>query len=279
MERKYGVEIEFTAIEKSDAVNAIRDAGIEVSAEHYNHDTRTHWKIITDSSCGLEAVSPPLEGEYGLEQIKKVCAALESAGAKVNKDCGVHVHLEALDFTLENFKSLFKYWVKFEDVFDSLMPASRRLKNNQYCQSNLKVSANDAHTHAQACQEIFNAIDAMQSIDDLKGIYPSRYYKLNPHSYWRYGTIEVRHHSGSIDGEKITHWIRLLDNLFTRAKHAQAVKLKTTEAYGRAEGYGIQRLDSLFITLRMTSQRALASFYRQRARNFAGKYGYAAATR
>jgi hypothetical protein len=279
MNRKYGVEIEFTNLDGHAAVRAMRDAGINTDAEGYNHTTRSHWKIVTDSSCGYEAVSPILEGEDGLEEIKIVCAVLEGAGAKVNKNCGVHVHFDASDFNLENFKNLFKYWVKFEDVFDSLMPASRRLQANQYCNSNLKVRASDAASHAQACQEIFTQIDAITTIEQFKQLYPSRYHKLNPHSYWRHGTIEVRHHSGSIDGEKITQWIRLMDGLFTRAKQAKVVKFKTTEAYGREGGYGIQRMDSLFITMRMTGQHELTHFFRQRARTFAAKYGYATATR
>jgi hypothetical protein len=279
MNRKYGIEIEFTGIDRQAAASVVRAAGIDVAAEEYNHNIRGYWKIITDSSCGLEAVSPPLEGEEGLEQIKKVCAALKGAGAKVNKDCGVHVHMEATDFTLDNFKNLFKYWAKFEDVFDSLMPASRRLQDNTYCRSNLKAIANNAQNHAIACERIFERIDAMQTIDDIKDIYPTRYYKLNPHSYWRYGTIEVRHHNGSLDGEKLTNWVRLIDGLFTRATTAKEVKFKTQAAYGREGGYGIQRIDSLFITLRMTGQRALTSFFRQRARHFAVKYGYSIATR
>ena len=116
--RKYGVEIEFIMITAEQALEAVSDAGIDVQIEGYNHTTSPHWKIVIDASCGLEIVSPILQGEDGLEQINMVCSALQRAGAKIDKRCGLHVHMDVSDFSLPHFKNLFKYWVKFEDVFE-----------------------------------------------------------------------------------------------------------------------------------------------------------------
>ena len=99
MNRKFGAELEMTGITREQAVRALRGVGIEVRDETYNHETRDYWKIVPDSSVhgGFEVVSPVLEGEAGLEQLRTVVTALDDMGGTVNKTCGYHVHFDAAD--------------------------------------------------------------------------------------------------------------------------------------------------------------------------------------
>ena len=123
MTRRFGVEIEFlSTITSQHAVESLRAAGIEVQYMAYTHSTTPHWKIVTDGSCGYELVSPVLEGERGIEEVRKAAAALEAAGAKVDKRCGLHVHFDARTLNLKAVKNLFKLWLKFEDVLDTFQP-------------------------------------------------------------------------------------------------------------------------------------------------------------
>ena len=46
----------------------------------------------------------------------------------------------------------------------------------------------------------------------------TRYRKLNLQSYFRYGTLEVRHHGGSLDSYKVEGWLRLQYALLQYAK-------------------------------------------------------------
>ena len=279
--RKYGVEIEFNADNSDRATIAaqLNQAGIHTEHEYYNHQTRSYWKVITDSSCGLELVSPILNDETSHHQITTACKTLQASGAKITKNCGIHVHFDVSDFTLENFKNLIKYWIKFEDVFDALQPTSRRHSNNEFCRSNLGDIQPTAESHHQACKQLFEKIDQTTTLNELAQLFPSRYVKMNIQSYFRHGTIEIRHHAGSLNPEKINHWITLMQQLFERAKTARCVKIQTESAYGRAMGYGIERLDSLYITLRLTTNHTLCNFFRERARHFAHRYGYGTATR
>jgi hypothetical protein len=266
MERKFGVEIEFIGLKKLEANLATAHIGDEKD-----------WNIISDASCGLEAVSPVLQGENGLEQIRKMCDALKFAGGKVNGDCGLHVHIDAADLSLQEIKNVLKYWIKFEDVFDAIQPKQRRKNTNGYCLSNLKAVATDADSHMELCIARFAEIDAATKLKDLR--YRSRYFKLNLESFWKHGTIEFRHHHGTLNADAIINWVRLIQYIFKRASEVKTVKLPTKIAYKRESGYGIQRMDSLFITLRTTEDKNLTTFFRQKARKFAEMYGTDTKTR
>src|SRR5262245_17661809 len=61
----FGVELEFLSLNRmshEQIAEEVRAAGVMCQSEHYNHTTRTHWKLTTDMSCGSEMVSPPLAG-------------------------------------------------------------------------------------------------------------------------------------------------------------------------------------------------------------------------
>ena len=137
--RKFGIELEMYNVNATDLTNAMRNENVEFESEDYNHTTRSHWKGVRDSSIngtnGIEIVSPVLQGENGMQQVKSVCKVLNAVNAKVNKSCGFHVHFSANDFTIQQWKNLFINFAMFENHFDKMMPVSRRDSNNSYCQS------------------------------------------------------------------------------------------------------------------------------------------------
>ena len=81
--RRFGIEIEAYNCEKEVLARELREAGIAVAVEGYNHNTRDHWKLVTDRSLRgndtFELVSPILEGEAGLQELQKVCWVLDIA--------------------------------------------------------------------------------------------------------------------------------------------------------------------------------------------------------
>jgi hypothetical protein len=262
MSRRFGVEIEFlSTITVEHAVNTLRTAGIQVEYMGYTHSTTPHWKIVTDGSCGYELVSPVLEGEQGIEEVRNAAAALEAAGAKVDKRCGLHVHFDARSIKLKAVKNLFKLWLKFEDVLDTFQPPSRRGNANTYCRTNLEGGLSDSEDHRGQCFRIFKKIDACKSMDEMKQLYPCRYRKLNIHSYFRHQTMEVRHHSGTTNPDKITHWVRLMARLFDAAEAAATVRNRPQDT-----GIGQSRMKWFFQAINATG---LTKFYTARAKKLA----------
>lgn len=207
--RTYGIEIEFLGghSTRQAVCDLINEKGVPCRYEDYNHNTTRYWKIITDASCGSELVSPILKGREGLEQLKKVTEALEELDIKVDRKCGLHIHHDVNDFGIKEMKNLFTSYVKFEKLFDSMLPKSRRGNNNQYCQTMRKYGTEGT------LEQLRNA----KTITDLQQIFYTRYVKLNIQSYVRYGTVEFRQHSGTIEFEKIYNWILLTQRLVETA--------------------------------------------------------------
>ncbi len=82
-----------------------------VRVEGYNHtDSTEYWKLVADGSLtgneSFELVSPILHGEEGLKDLEKVCWVLELCNVKVNESCGLHIHMDAADFTINTWKNL-----------------------------------------------------------------------------------------------------------------------------------------------------------------------------
>lgn len=212
----FGVEIEFTSPMNmyDTAAYLTNSTGIDVRAEHYNHETRTWWKIVMDGSVratgnhhAMEIVSPILNGKDGLSAIEMICAGLNVMCCSVNSSCGLHVHHEALDFGTDKIAKMIRYYKKSEKVIDSMMPASRRGTNNRYCRS-------------------------MSSLDE-NVMPPSRYYKVNFESLVRHKTVEFRQHAGTIDAEKITNWVILTGIIMYKASEKRPVTGKDYPAWSR----------------------------------------------
>ena len=203
-QRTWGVEIEFKGNRHLAAI-ALRNEGINVQIEGYNHTDRNYWKIVMDGSAEWELVSPPLSGEEGFRQLEIACKALQAAGVKVDKSCGLHVHHGVNDLSVDNFKNLYKLYYKFEETIDEFMPESRRANNNTYCKS------------MKGSYEMEKILQA-KTLMELENIYWDRYYKLNIQSYVKHGTIEFRQHNGTIEFDKISNWIKLTNMMVERSK-------------------------------------------------------------
>ena len=205
--RKFGIEIEAYNCTREKLASELRAAGINVAVEGYNHTTRNHWKLVTDSSLTgnntFELVSPVLEGEAGLKELEKVCWVLEFCDVKVNDSCGLHIHMDAADFDLQTWKNLALSYKHLERVIDSFMPQSRR--QNYYCKGLSSISTAD--------------IQAAQNINDLRAAFGNnRYRKVNLEAYARHRTVEFRQHSGTTNFTKMENWVRFLNGLITFAK-------------------------------------------------------------
>lgn len=230
--RKFGVEIEFNACNGGHEalVRKMREKGLECSFRGYTHENLVRaWKVVTDASCGLELVSPPLKGMNGINQVKLACEALNEVGAKVDKRCGLHVHHDAADFTVKTFKNLYGLYIRFEESIDSVMPISRRGTNGQYCKS---LRSFDSKTY----ESYINVLKNARSIAEIAAIFSTRYLKLNCQSYTRHGTVEFRQHSGTIDFDKMMNWIILTNVMVTRAQDG-IVKLELKQQFDNWESF------------------------------------------
>ena len=198
--RTFGVEIEAVGITRADAVQALRDAGLVAMMENYNHRTRPHWKVTTDSSVdpGFEVVSPVLRGENGVTQLRTAVRALAQAGARVDRRCGLHVHIGVEDLTANELAACIVRYSRFEREIDAFMPPSRRESSNQYCGSVSRFARE------------LTRVGSFTRVDHVLRCQNGRYLKVNLECYSRQRTIEFRQHSGTCNASKIENWLRFL---------------------------------------------------------------------
>ena len=209
--RTFGIEIEAFNISRYNLCSALRAAGIEAEMESYNHRTRPHWKIVTDSSVRgtntFELVSPILKGEEGIAELKKVTEVLKAKNVKINKSCGLHIHLDAGDLKIGDWKRIYKNYIKLEPTIDSFMPRSRKGNINNYCRSMVKPDYERRIDNASTLKDIERAITNR-----------NRQSKLNSQAYWVHKTVEFRQHSGTIEFEKISNWLMFLSRFVNYSK-------------------------------------------------------------
>lgn len=249
---KFGVEIEFLQM-RSDAlrtmIESINDRGVQCSYEGYTHRVMRGWKVVTDSSCGLEIVSPIL---YDFEELKVICEELKKANAQVTRECGIHVHHDVNDMNVEEIKNVFKFYVKHEDTIDSMLPKSRRANNGRYCGS---------------MKQDIEEIKTVDSVDGIVSAMGTRFKKVNIKSYLTYGTLEFRQHSGSIEFDKISNWVLLTHKIVERAKNGKAVKETTPARLRKWAEKDLHRMFDFYKELGINGTK-LAKFIRDRRKNF-----------
>lgn len=271
--RTFGVELEFVSRDHGHEVKRQMSLrGLDCRIEGYNHVTKNHWKIVTDSSVrpnrkqsqngynyGLELVSPILKGENGLEQLKIATEALEAAEAKVNKSSGLHVHHGARDLNINSFKNVLRLYLRFENTLDSLVAPSRRGDHNTYCRSMVQATG--------TWEE--RKIDAARNLNELAPVYGGRFFKLNLHSFATHSTIEFRQHQGTIEFEKISNWIKLTQAIVERS-HGRKV-MKTTSGADNwklfAEVLFLDRANN--ITKKSDYAKTVVSFFNKRIKKLA----------
>lgn len=212
--RTFGVEFELpTELSKEEMVGGLRRAGIDVTdTENYTHDVTDGWKIVSDSSiepAGWECVSPILKGPGGINEVLRFCEAIQGMGIdmpKGNTSCGFHVHVGADDLDGNAVARLIRFHHHIErHGLLECVPKSRR--DNEYCQP----------THEGVLRA---AKEGPITFDQVRQITDSRYVALNMFGRCaKYGTVEFRRHSGTVEGPKASAWILLNLHMVTAAAH------------------------------------------------------------
>ena len=223
-DRTFGVELEFVGISPRTVAETINNVdGIECYFEGYHHNTRPYWKIVTDASLdgvGGELVSPILKGVEGALQLEKILTALDDLdGIGVDIQCGMHVHLDVNDLTVRQIQNAYERYADYESQIDMIMPRSRRGNGSRWCASieNNKRYIKRANTKMRLASTV------------------GRYYKVNLQSLARYGTMEFRQHSGTLNFEKIINWVSFLQAFVEKsAKLATATRrVSNSRAFGK----------------------------------------------
>jgi hypothetical protein len=226
--KTFGVEVEFLSnfsrTEVSRQINAA--TGIPIYLASYSDKDSSKWRLKTDSSIrssmnGMELVTPVLKGEDDMAKLRDVMAVLGSIG-EVNVSCGLHVHIGVDKLDQNQYKKLLKLWLKYEIACDYLQPMSRR--NNTYCQPNNMGQGDSRYgEYGERLLGNFKMLNRCKNSRQLvnNNLFGHKYRKLNTGHYWGQGTVEFRSHSGTVNSNKVDHWVRLTQAFVAAAENSR----------------------------------------------------------
>ena len=199
--RKFGLEYEFNndwsiLSLMSDVVEEATGQYAEIRNYEHTYENYDLWVCKTDSSCGVELVSPILNGPSKLKVAAEILLKLEDNAFDIDETCGQHVHVEIADFTEKQKGIMASYWMKIERFIVNGTPAHRR--NNSYC---TPITQKHDYVNANCAYEPEEVLRRMASGRDAINFGP-------PHSSRK--TIEFRFGEMTFDPEVIKNRVRFL---------------------------------------------------------------------
>ena len=217
--RKFGVEIEYYGIPRSNLIDALKAIRVKCVSEDYNHRVRRHWKIVSDGSVegayAAELVSPPLSGKRGITTLRKVISAIKAAGARVNDSCGFHVHVDSHDLSPNQVMAVVQRYGFFEKRIDNFMSIQRT-------NSNWAKRVNGRYLNSMIQNHNFSSLEFKTFAR-----YSDRYRKVNIASLARHGTIEFRQHEGTVNPDEVVNWTQFCVHFVDQiSKDIEASNLK-----------------------------------------------------
>lgn len=194
--------------------------GIEIECMYEDYRdvyTPSNWSRQYDGSINredgydsVELVSSPADGNYLWETINNAIRWRDSMGAIVNRSCGLHVHFNSLEFNARQVAMIALVYKKFEEMLKGMMPKSRQ--NSNWCRD-MSLDYSELLSIREEQDLIDRYYGMMDSYPSTDKYNDARYCGMNIHSRYFHGTIEFRLHSGTINREKITNWIKILNKI------------------------------------------------------------------
>lgn len=167
--------------------------------------------------CPIEIQTSLLGGFKGEDVIRAFCKKLQKAGSYVDSTCGLHIHIDMEDILKREdkvrvLKNVLLFHILFEDVVMLFLPSMRR--NAHYCQSIGAKYTRAQMANIRSMEGLmtmwYNTSTADEAFAQVQRHYQStRYTGVNFHPLWEKNNIEIRHHSGTLNAQKILEWVNL----------------------------------------------------------------------
>jgi len=176
--------------------------------------------LVEDGSLpdsGVEINTNPASGDYFLQDARSLATALQACGAHVNDTCGLHVHVDASDFSQYDIRRLILLWSAVErSMFD--LAGKDRIEND-YCRpcsgyyAHIMCGHNLSEWRKRLAIALYKEANRETRYAKREKYIKSRYYALNLHSYFFRKTFEFRLHEGRMDAHILENWPLLCGRL------------------------------------------------------------------
>ena len=229
--RKFGIEFEIVpvSIDNVEYKNTLKKTpGVLADC----------WGIGKDGSLsegGIEIQTAPMRLNKGEKTVLTFCNKVTKAGWKVDNSCGTHVHLDGKDFlgVGKELRQLMLLYFSMDDVIRAMIPKERR--KNRFCSPLPKEKAISKNGCTQTKGFSLSDILVCKTSKEVQEVYyklkgdnmqrekgnhycEGKYYGINFHAlFYKYGTLEIRYHEGTIEGEPILYWTAFHQHIMDKA--------------------------------------------------------------
>lgn len=224
--RRFGAELEFgKTISKREVVKTIQDfSNYKVkSLGHVASRGNNLWHVKTDCTCGAdgyggwEVASFVGKNHRDIMHMGGAAKALKDSGAAVNRNWGLHVHVEIADFQKRDIGVLMACWIKIEKIMCLAISKKRYL---DYCHPIKQVTDWKWIGHyfgkyysPQELYELYiphNRNDADEF--RYRAINIVNYYRGLRNKNYKRKTVEYRLPEGTLEEDDVVNWVRLYVN-------------------------------------------------------------------
>lgn len=196
-------------------------------------------RIHEDGSCGYEAVTAPLSGDYIAPCLQELGQVFSPDQVSINHHCSIHVHVDASDFSWNDTYRLLWVYGQVEEVLFQL--AGKKRKSSSYCRP-----CGKGYRKVLASRFVMKNTKVNVQNQVLNAVYSGRYHSRHNHRLtgqewyrqaqrkdearykalnicpWLYAkrkqintnkTIEFRLHQETKDAERVIGWTKMLAQL------------------------------------------------------------------
>lgn len=252
---RFGIEIEFTGITRSEAARVTAEylgGTVESTGDWYDTKRVTDqsgrvWKLMSDGSIScqrrqggrkvptdktysVELVSPILSYREDIAALQELVRQLRRAGGFANESCGIHIHLDGSEHTPRSIRNFVNIIASKNDLFyKALQIAPERMT---YCKKMDALLVEKLNRRKpKMMREIENIWYEGYSESRDRHYHHSRYHFLNLHSFFTGNhTVELRGFNSELHAGKIRSYIVLalaLNHQALTQKCASAKKPQT----------------------------------------------------
>lgn len=235
--QNFGIEIELTGITRPVAAQVISSYFGTDSVQYLGSVYQTYtaldskgrcWKCMRDSSINpqrrvdghviatnddyrCEVVSPILQYD-DIPDLQAVVRELVKKGALANRSCGIHVHIDGANHTMESLSRLLNFATGRQDLFYEALQIGDRA--DHWCHKispdlfkAMKKSGRDSRTAAE--QVWYSSVnDGYNGGVSHEHYNRTRYHGINLHAFFTKGTVEFRLFNGTTHAGKIKAYIQ-----------------------------------------------------------------------
>ena len=197
-------------------IKSRRHAGVEIECIHDwgGLSVPDGWRIVSDTSISDEqlgaeyVMTKPLNGNRLLEKIEELTKFIFTTGGYVDRSCGLHIHINGLDMELEQMKNCLAIGKSMETWIYDMLPADR--KYSRYSKPLPDFDVKELMNVSTYNEFVRFWYYTISNTSISTGKYnESRYRGFNVHSRFINGTIEFRHHHGTLNFLTIEQWLSL----------------------------------------------------------------------